>query len=153
MSVQAEDSRSCSFLNSLGYNGRLVIWTVVCLTATKFKPLVLCYQTSQSQSHITTDDQLVSASWFRAPSGAHDQMLITVWHLLFCLYQAPPLAGVLVIPRIAWDRTPKKTVVWWPSQTELYEPLKALVRNYMLLEQLIVLELWLHIVTSGRISL
>jgi hypothetical protein len=32
----------------------------------------------QSQSHITTDDQPVSESWFRAPSGAHDQMLITV---------------------------------------------------------------------------
>jgi hypothetical protein len=29
-------------------------------------------------SHITTDDQSVSASWFRAPSGAHDQMLIAV---------------------------------------------------------------------------
>jgi hypothetical protein len=37
-----------------------------------------CSLNSQSQSHITTDDQLVSASWFRAPSGAHDQMLITV---------------------------------------------------------------------------
>jgi hypothetical protein len=45
----------------------------------------------QSQSHITTDDQSVSASWFRVPSGAHDQMLITVWQLLFCRYRAPPL--------------------------------------------------------------
>jgi hypothetical protein len=44
-----------------------------------------------SQSHITTDDQSVSASWFRAPSGAHDQILITVWQLLFCRYRAPPL--------------------------------------------------------------
>jgi hypothetical protein len=34
--------------------------------------------TSQSQSHITTDDQSVSASWFRALSGAHDHMFITV---------------------------------------------------------------------------
>jgi hypothetical protein len=33
---------------------------------------------SQGQSHITTDEQSVSKSWFRAPSGAHDQMLITV---------------------------------------------------------------------------
>jgi hypothetical protein len=41
MSVQAENSRSCSFLSSLGYNGSLVIWTVVCLAATKFKPLEL----------------------------------------------------------------------------------------------------------------
>jgi hypothetical protein len=35
-------------------------------------------RSAQSQSQITTDDQSVSASWFRAPSGAHDQMLITV---------------------------------------------------------------------------
>jgi hypothetical protein len=49
------------------------------------------YGAAQSQSHITTDDQSVSGSWFRAPSGAHDQMLITVWHLLFCRYRAPPL--------------------------------------------------------------
>jgi hypothetical protein len=47
---------------------------------------------SQSQSHITTDDQSVSVSWFRAPSGAHDQILITVWQLLFFFrYRAPPL--------------------------------------------------------------
>jgi hypothetical protein len=44
-----------------------------------------------SQSHITTDDQSISASWFWAPSGAHDQMLITVWQLLFCRYRAPSL--------------------------------------------------------------
>jgi hypothetical protein len=38
-----------------------------------------------------TDDQSVSESWFRAPSGAHDQMLITVWQLLcFFRYRAPP---------------------------------------------------------------
>jgi hypothetical protein len=46
---------------------------------------------AKSQSHITTDDQSVSASWFRAPSGALDKMLITVWQLLFCRYRAPPL--------------------------------------------------------------
>jgi hypothetical protein len=46
---------------------------------------------NQSQSHITTDDQSDSESWFRAPSGAHDQMLITVWQLLFCRYRAPLL--------------------------------------------------------------
>jgi hypothetical protein len=44
-----------------------------------------------SQSHISTDDQSVSASWFRAPSGAHDQMLTTVLQLLFCRYRAPSL--------------------------------------------------------------
>jgi hypothetical protein len=40
--------------------------------------------TAQSQSHVTTDGQSVSLSWCRAPSAAHDQMLITVWRLLFC---------------------------------------------------------------------
>jgi hypothetical protein len=32
----------------------------------------------QSQSHVATDGQSVSKSWFRAPSGAHDQIFITV---------------------------------------------------------------------------
>jgi hypothetical protein len=41
MSVQAENCRSCPFLSSLGYNGSLVIWTVVRLIAAKFKSLVL----------------------------------------------------------------------------------------------------------------
>jgi hypothetical protein len=30
---------------------------------------------SQSQSHIATDAQSVSKSWYRAPSGAHDQIM------------------------------------------------------------------------------
>jgi hypothetical protein len=55
--------------------------------------LAITDHTSQSQCHITTDDQSVSASWFRARSGAHDQMLITVSQLLFCRYRAPPLTG------------------------------------------------------------
>jgi hypothetical protein len=36
---------------------------------------------SQSQSHIETDGQSVSLSWCRAPSGAHDQILVTVLSL------------------------------------------------------------------------
>jgi hypothetical protein len=47
--------------------------------------------TTHFLSHIKTDDQSGSASWFRAPSGGHDEMLITVWQLLFCRYRAPPL--------------------------------------------------------------
>jgi hypothetical protein len=34
-----------------------------------------------SQSHIATDGQSVSKSWYRAPSGAHDQIFISVWQL------------------------------------------------------------------------
>jgi hypothetical protein len=37
----------------------------------------LCTQ-GQSQSHIATDGQPVSKSWCRAPSGAHDEIFITV---------------------------------------------------------------------------
>jgi uncharacterized PurR-regulated membrane protein YhhQ (DUF165 family) len=33
---------------------------------------------SQSQSHIATDGQSISKSWCRAPSGAHDKILITL---------------------------------------------------------------------------
>jgi hypothetical protein len=43
------------------------------------------YQVKSSQSHIATDSQSVSKSWCRAPSGAYDQIFITVWQLRFCL--------------------------------------------------------------------
>jgi hypothetical protein len=46
---------------------------------------------SQSQSHIATDGRSVSKSWCRAPSGSHDQIRITVWHLRSCFYGAPSL--------------------------------------------------------------
>jgi hypothetical protein len=49
LSVQAENSRSCSFLSSLGYNGSLVTWMVICLTTAKFKPPV-----PSVQEHSTT---------------------------------------------------------------------------------------------------
>jgi hypothetical protein len=48
----------------------------------------------QSQSHVTTDDQSVSKSWFRGPSGSHDRILIFVSQLLFCQCRAPPLTEV-----------------------------------------------------------
>jgi hypothetical protein len=44
-----------------------------------------------SQSHIATDGQPVIKSWCRAPSGAHDQILITVWQLRSCFCGAPSL--------------------------------------------------------------
>jgi hypothetical protein len=42
-------------------------------------------------SHIATDGQSVCLSWCRAPSGAHDQILVTVWQCLFCPWGAPSL--------------------------------------------------------------
>jgi hypothetical protein len=43
-----------------------------------YSPTSLRYQnfsSSQSQSHIATDVQSARPSWYRAPSGTHDQML------------------------------------------------------------------------------
>jgi hypothetical protein len=47
-------------------------------------PMDLTSNSSQRQSHIATDGQSVSKSWCRAPSGAHDQIFITVWQLRSC---------------------------------------------------------------------
>jgi hypothetical protein len=46
---------------------------------------------SHSQSHIATDGQSISKPWCRAPSGAHDQILITLWHLRSCFCWVPSL--------------------------------------------------------------
>jgi hypothetical protein len=46
---------------------------------------------SPSPSHIATDGQIVSQSRCRAPSGAHDQIFITVLHLWSCFCGAPSL--------------------------------------------------------------
>jgi hypothetical protein len=40
LSVQAQYSRSCPIISSSCYNSILFTWTVVCLTAAKFKPLI-----------------------------------------------------------------------------------------------------------------
>jgi hypothetical protein len=46
---------------------------------------------SQSQSYIATDGQSISKSWCRAPSGAHDQIFITLWQLWSGFLGAPSL--------------------------------------------------------------
>jgi hypothetical protein len=53
--------------------------------------LSVCTITSQNQSHIATDGQSVSKSWCRAPSGAHDQIFVTVWQLRTCSCGVPSL--------------------------------------------------------------
>jgi hypothetical protein len=40
LSVQARYSKSCPIINFSCYNGCLLTWTVVCLTAAKFKSLI-----------------------------------------------------------------------------------------------------------------
>jgi hypothetical protein len=46
---------------------------------------------SQSQSHIETDGQSISKSWCRAPSGAHDQIFITLLTVMVLLFVGRPL--------------------------------------------------------------
>jgi hypothetical protein len=63
-----------------------------CLGAVFGSLLSVCPECQcQSQSHIATDGQSVSKSWCRAPSGAHDQIFITVWQLLSCFFVGRPL--------------------------------------------------------------
>jgi hypothetical protein len=45
----------------------------------------------QSRSHIATDSRSICKSWCRAPSGVHDQIFITLWHLRSCFSGAPSL--------------------------------------------------------------
>jgi hypothetical protein len=68
-----------------------------------------------SLSHIATDGLSVCLSWYRAPSGAHDQIFVTVWQFLFC-----PWGGALSDERVelAWSplyiasrRTQQKTPI------------------------------------------
>jgi hypothetical protein len=51
---------------------------------------------SKSQSHIATDGQSVSPSSCRAPSGAYDHIVVTVWQLQSCLCGASSLTRGLV---------------------------------------------------------
>jgi hypothetical protein len=46
---------------------------------------------TQCQSHIATGGHSVSKSWYRAPSGAHGQICITVWQLRSCFCGTPSL--------------------------------------------------------------
>jgi hypothetical protein len=70
------------------------------------------------------DRQSVSKSWCRAPSGAHDQIFITVWQLRSCFSVTPsvredgfvlficcwPLQLSLSRVRVPWDWRPYFTV-------------------------------------------
>jgi hypothetical protein len=48
---------------------------------------------SQSQNYFTTEGESVSMYWCRAHSGTSDQILLSVWKLLSCVYGAPSLRG------------------------------------------------------------
>jgi hypothetical protein len=53
-------------------------------------------KSKSSQSHTATDCQSVSKSWYRAPSGVHDQIFISVWQLRSCFRRAPSLTRARV---------------------------------------------------------
>jgi hypothetical protein len=50
-----------------------------------------CHVRSRSQNNVTTDGQPASMSWCQIQSGTCDQILFSVWKLLFCLCGAPSL--------------------------------------------------------------
>jgi hypothetical protein len=65
---------------------------------------------------MATDGQSVSKSWCRAPSGAHDQIFITVWQLRSSfvgsfVYAADPCQHSLSRVRVPWDSRPYFTVL------------------------------------------
>jgi hypothetical protein len=85
LSVQAQYSRSCPIISSSCYNSSLVTWTVVCLTADKFKPLM-------SESYVPTDGQPASLSWSKAP----------IWGLRPDLYYLCDSYGLVLVGRPLW---------------------------------------------------
>jgi hypothetical protein len=46
------------------------------------------------QNHVATDGQSISMPWCLAPSGANDQVLVTVTKLQFSQCEAPFLTGL-----------------------------------------------------------
>jgi hypothetical protein len=52
LSVKAQYSRLCPVSSSFRYNGSLFTWTVVCLTAAKFKPRIILSMSSFTLSNI-----------------------------------------------------------------------------------------------------
>jgi hypothetical protein len=71
---------------------------------------------SQSQSHIATDGQSINKSWFRAPSGAHDQIFITLWQL-----------GLVFVGSPLWrEDGPVFCICCWPSPAKSFSGLSSL---------------------------
>jgi hypothetical protein len=100
----------------------------LCVSSLLFSvPLSICLFISVSllslclrPSHFATDGQSVSNFWCRTPSGAHDQIFITVWQLRSCFVGRPlwredestfciccwPCQRSLSRVRVPWDSRP-----------------------------------------------
>jgi hypothetical protein len=84
LSVQAQYSRSCPIISSSCYNSSLVTWTVVWLTAAKFKLLIFSVSQSRSRSLLPATSRHAQ-SWLRAPLGPMAIYLFNVkTFVLFC---------------------------------------------------------------------
>jgi hypothetical protein len=82
---------TCALCSSVLAN-LLCLWPWLDLDYLQQRPSQDCPSSPRpSSSHIATDGQSVSKFWCRAPSGAHDQIFITVWHLRPCFCGAPSL--------------------------------------------------------------
>jgi hypothetical protein len=96
LSVQDQYSRLFPISSSFRYNGSVITWTVVCLTADKFKPLILC-MSNQFQSRAEQSSSLLPAtnqhgrSWHRAPLGPMTIYLFNVKTFYFLSSVVPPL--------------------------------------------------------------
>jgi hypothetical protein len=100
LSVQAENSRSCPTLGSSGYNGSLVIWRVVRLTAAKFKPLVF------------------SVSGFALSSIANICIFSVISRVITWLYRFLPVTAAIVVSLLLLS-------VWQTDNSELCSGLGA----------------------------
>jgi hypothetical protein len=131
---------------------------------------------SQSQSHIATDGQSVSKSWCRAPSGAHDQIFVTVSQLRSCflflwdtlsdertglsfVYAAGPCQRSSSRVRVPWDSLSYFTVsdLRLPFSSpptisrvtvEVFDPASTRVPNWVKFSQTIQSQS--HIATDGQ---
>jgi hypothetical protein len=74
--------------DSSASRNQVLLWQPPVQNSCQFPPANCQLSTpeSESESHIATDGQSISKSWCRAPSGARDQIFITLWQLRSCFY-------------------------------------------------------------------
>jgi hypothetical protein len=81
---------------SLRYNSSVTLERSYASPPPSSSPLYFIPRQSQSQSHITTDDQSASISWFRTHSGTCNQILLLVRRLM------PEGCCLVFVGRLLW---------------------------------------------------